>query len=98
MKLRDLILAVKEKHLSKDQLEAYRDELSNLSAQMFLEMAEIEKEAALYLDASEEKSAVAAMRKWAATTRGQREIELKNYIRATDKIIASLRSRLYSIY
>lgn len=98
MKLRDLILAVKEKHLSKDRLEAYRDELSNLSAQMFLEMAEIEKEAALYLDASEVKSAVAATRKWAATPRGQREIELKNYIRATDKILASLRSRLYSIY
>lgn len=98
MKLRDLITAVKEKNLSKDQLEGYRDALSNLSAQMFLEMADLEKEEALFLDGSEETTEAAKNRKWAASARGQRQIELKNFIRATDKILASLKSRLYSLY
>ena len=97
MKLRELIEAVKEKHLSKDQLELYRDDLSNLSAQMFLEMADIEKLEALYAH-SEGETEAAKNRKWFASPKGQRQIELKNYIRATDKILSSLKSRLYSMY
>lgn len=100
MKLRELIEAVKEKSLTKTQLEDYRDDLSNVSAQMFLEMAEIEKQEAIYLDSafSTELTEAARKRKWAATQIGLRQIELKNYIRASDKILSSLRSRLYSIY
>lgn len=98
MKLRELIEAVKEKSLTKTQIEEYRDDLSNVSAQMFLEMAEIEKLEALFLDSNEEKTDAAKKRKWAATHKGLRQIELKNYIRATDKILSSLKSRLYSLY
>lgn len=47
MKLRELIEAVKEEKLSKDQLENYRDNLSNLYAEMQFELAELEKQKAL---------------------------------------------------
>ena len=50
MKLHELITAVKEKNLSKDQLEDYRDQMSHLYAEMQLELADIEKEKALFFD------------------------------------------------
>ena len=48
MKLHELILAVKEKNLSKEQLEDYSDQMSNLFAEMMLELADVEKEKAIY--------------------------------------------------
>ena len=42
--LSELIISVKEHNLSKDQLENYRDQLSNLYAEMNIEMADLEKE------------------------------------------------------
>ena len=97
--LKDLIVSVKEKNLSKDQLEGYRDQLSGLYAEMQLEMAEIEKEEALFLDSKEEKQSVAEIKiKWKATEKGQREIMLKRYCLATKELLNSLKSRLYSIY
>lgn len=98
MKLIDLITAVKEKNLTKDQLEAYRDDLSNVSALMFIEMADLEKAEALFLDQCVEPTESGKRRKWKAGSQGQRQIELKNYIRSADKILSSLKSRLYSIY
>lgn len=98
MTLSEVIAAVKEKSLTKTQLEEYRDDLANISAQMFLEMAELEKAEALFLDSCEEPTEAGKKRKWAVTPQGQRQITLKSYIRATDRILSSLRSRLYSIY
>ena len=98
MKLRELIEAVKDRQLSKSQLEEYRDDLAELFALMKLEMADIEKEEALYLNAATEESHVARKRAWKATQKGLRQIELDNYIGATAKMIDSLKSRLYSIY
>lgn len=101
MKLQDLILAVKEKNLDKDQLESYRDQMSQLFAEMQLEMAELEKEEALYLSVTHtnEKDSV-ALRKimWKATEKGQRLLVLKRYCLATKELLNSLKSRLYSIY
>jgi len=97
MQLKDLILAVKEKNLSKDQLEAYRDQLSSLFADMQIEMAEIEKEEALFPTENFE-SAVARKNAWKATQSGQRLIVLKRYCLATKEMLNSLKSRLYSIY
>jgi len=96
--LKDLIVAVKERNLTKDQLEVYRDSMAELVAQMHFELAEIEKECALFLDASEEKTEGGKIRKWKVTSKGQREIELKNYIKATNKMIDSLKSRLFNVY
>lgn len=97
MRLSELILAVKEKNLSKDQLEDYRDQMSHLFAEMNLEAAELEKEEALFMDG--EQGTVAAKKvSWRATKSGQRLIVLKRYILATKELLNSLKSRLYSIY
>lgn len=97
MKLTELIHAVKEKNLSKDQLENYRDELSGLYAQMQMEMADLEKEGALFMN---ERGMTVASKKvmWNATNAGQRLIVLKRYCLATKEMLNSLKSRLYSIY
>ena len=97
MTLLDLIKAVKEKNLDKDQLENYRDELSSLFAQMQLEMADLEKEEAIFPTENYD-SAVARKNAWKATQSGQRLIVLKRYCLATKEILNSLKSRLYNFY
>lgn len=102
MKLKELIEAVKEKSLTKDQLENYRDDMSNLYAQMQFELAEIEKLKALFFEnlklANERTPDIAIKRHWQSTKEGLREIELKRYCLATKEMLNSLKSRLYSIY
>lgn len=98
MKLLELFKAVKEVNLTKDKLEDYHKELSELYALMHLELGEIKKRKGMYMLPNPELSGVAIMRKWNATTDGQREIELKSYIKATSTILSSLKSRLFLTY
>ena len=109
MKLKELILAVKDHFLPKEKLEAYRDDISNLFAQMHFEMADVKKEKALYFidnknydvqPAGEYKSRSdkEVERMWQATPKGLREIELNHYAKATEEILRSLKSRLYNLY
>ena len=98
MTLTELITKVKEKHLTKDQLENYRDELSGLFAQLMLEMAEIQKEKAMFIENHDAPTDIAKKRKWAVTPKGQREIELKAYSSATKEMLTSLRNRLFNFY
>lgn len=98
MKLYELIESVKERNLSKDQLEAYRDELSNLFAKLQMEMAELEKEEALFMNDKGEESVASRKVSWKATQSGQRLIVLKRYHVAIKVLLDSLKSRLYSIY
>jgi hypothetical protein len=98
--LQDLIISVKEKNLSKDELEAYRDQLSNLYAEMQIEMAELEKTEAEYMaDPLFEELSVAERKvQWKGRPSGMRLIVLKRYCLATKELLNSLKSRLYSIY
>lgn len=99
MKLAELIIAVKEKNLSKDELENYRDQMSGLFAEMQFEMAELEKEEALFMGQKDDRESVAQRKiTWKATDKGQRLIVLKRYCLATKELLNSLKSRLYSIY
>jgi len=99
MTLTELIVAVKEKNLTKDQLENYRDEMSNLYAQMQIEMADLERSEALYMEKDFGDESVAQIKIWwKATEQGQRLIVLKRYCLATKEMLNSLKSRLYSIY
>ena len=98
MKLQELIRKVNDKELSKEQLEAYHTELSSLYALMHLEFADIEKGEALFLAESKEKTAVMASRRWAITESGQKQIELKHQIKATEKLIGSVKSRIFNTY
>lgn len=100
MTLAELIISVKEKNLSKDQLEDYRDQMSGLFAQMQMEMAELEKEEALFMNDPDVNDRSVAERKvlWKGRKSGQRLIVLKRYCLATKELLNSLKSRLYSIY
>lgn len=102
MTLKDLIVSVKEKNLSKDQLEDYRDQLSGLYADMQIELSEVEKKKAIFFDVYKkekpESSDIAVKRIWQAREEGLREIVLKRYCLATKELLNSLKSRLYSIY
>ena len=99
MTLKDLITSVKEKNLNKDQLEDYRDQMSQLFAEMQLEISDIEKEEAIFMNANADTKSVAQRKiEWKATEKGQRLIVLKRYCLATKEMLNSLKSRLYSIY
>lgn len=98
MKLVELITAIKEKNLTKVDLERYRDDLSNVTALMFLEMSDLEKSEALFTELDADETESSRKRRWRKTDQGLRQIELKNYIRASKEILASLKSRLYILY
>jgi len=99
MKLSELIIAVKEQNLSKDQLENYRNDMSGIYAQMQMEMADLEKQEALFMNKKLPEESVAQVKiNWKATESGQRLILLKRYCLATKELLNSLKSRLYQVY
>lgn len=98
MQLKQLILAINEKTLPREALEAYGDQLSSLFAQMMVEKSELEKQEALFLHDKGNVVSVAQRKiEWKATREGQRLIELKNYLLATKEMINSLKSRVYRL-
>lgn len=97
MKLLELIKAVNDSKLTREQIEAYRDEMANLFAQIQFERADIKKKRAIFMVEQAEKTSVATKNKWHATPDGQREIELDHYSVATVQMLASLKSRIYSL-
>ena len=94
--LKDLILQVKEKNLTKEQLEAYSDQLSSLFAEMMCECADLEKEEALFME-GEEGTVASKKVSWKATPSGQRLIVLKRYCLAVKELLNSLKSRVYRL-
>lgn len=99
--LQQLLESVKEKNLTKTQLEEYRDDLTNLFASMMFELAELEKAEALFFHremGNPNLTDAAIKRMWRATLEGQRLIELNRYQKATEKVLSSLKSRIYAIY
>lgn len=100
MTLLELFQAVKEANLTKSDLEKYRNALSNLYAEMQIEIANIEKAEALYFynRTNPETTDISIKRQWKATPDGQRQILLSRYLKASEKVLSSLKSRLYSLY
>ena len=96
MKLRDLLEQVKAENLQKDELERLHTAFTNLYSLLMLEKSELEKKEALWFLNHEEKSDVAATRKWKGSVDGLRLIELDNYSKVITKNMQSLKSRLYS--
>jgi hypothetical protein len=96
MTLLELIKAVKEKNLSKEDLEQYRDQMSMLFAEIQLEMAELEKLEAMF-PTENYPTAVARKNAWKQTTEGQRLIVLKRYSIALKELLNSLKSRIYQL-
>lgn len=98
MTINQLIQAVKEEKLSREQLESYRDQMSNLFADMQLELAELEKTEALFMGRKPDEVSVAQRKlEFKATREGQRLIELKRYALALKELLNSLKSRIYQL-
>lgn len=98
MKLDELIIAVKEERLQQGQLEKYHDNLSQLFVDMQMEIADIEKLEAIYMNGKSDTESIANRKvTWKATDKGQRLIELKRYSLATKEMINSLKSRTFRL-
>lgn len=97
MTIKDLILKIKEGGLQREQLEEYYDSLTVLYAEMNVRFGEITKEEALWLADCKEKTKTGADRLWQVTTLGQEQITLKYNIRALEKLVASVRHRIYKL-
>jgi len=100
--LLQLFEAVKEKNLTRDQLENYHQELTQMYAAIMVEIAGLKKDRPFFFDeyekAHEKTSEVRIEREWQKSEKGQRLILLEAYVKATSKVLSSLKSRLFSIY
>lgn len=94
----ELAKSVREQNLDKDKLEQYYAELTSLFTEMSLETATLEKQEAIFLNECGEKTRTGAERQWYAKEQGQRQIELKHTIRAVEKLISSIKHRIYNTY
>lgn len=97
MTLLELIKSVREEKLSKEQLEDYNTQLSNLFAQMMLEIADLEKSEAIFMQFNADRSVAQRKIEWKATEKGQRLITLKRYVLATKELISSTKNRIYKL-
>lgn len=95
MKLIELIRDVRDEKLTREQLESYYDKLSELVCDMYLEAGELEKKEALYFISNKAETDVATKRNWKATPEGLRQIDIKYYIQATNKMLSSVKNRVY---
>lgn len=99
-KLLDLFKAVTEPNLNKTELEDYHTQLSGLYAGIVVEAGELTKAEAIYfLEAKEFDSALTDInikRKWNASEKGLRLIELKSYEKGASKLLSSLKNRIYA--
>lgn len=95
MQIQDLIQSIKEEKLDKFQLENYSSQLDVLQAEMELALADLEKEEAMFLAKSEEKSRAGAERAWNSTKLGLEYIEMKRKLRAVSKLASSVKTRIY---
>ncbi len=93
MKLEEALLKIREENLTKTELENFRDQLAVLLAEFQLEMAQLEKLEALYMN-GKGPDETAISRK----IEGQRLIDLKRWASATKTMMTSLRDRLYNFY
>lgn len=99
MTLKELLEVVKDDKLPLNLIEKYRDEMVHLHSAMQIELADIEKEEAMYFDkySAPDVSDVSVKRKWRVTEKGQRGILLNRYIKVIVKEIDSLKSRVYRL-
>lgn len=97
-RLTEILEAVKDEKLSLQQIESYRDEMVHLHSLMQMQLAEIEKAEAFFIDTFDsEETDAARKRKWRVTEQGQRQIEINRFLKVVVKEIDSLKSRVYRL-
>lgn len=100
--LSELFKSVSEPNLTKSELEDYHTRLSALYAQIHEEYGSLEKAEAIYFLESKETNPeladIAIKRKWNGTEKGLRLIEIRHLSKGTEKLLSSLKNRMYSTY
>ena len=96
--LKELLEQVKLENLQKGDLERIHTDFVNMYSLLMIEKSELEQEEALFFLGHEEKSDIAAKRKWRGSSKGLRLIQLDNYEKVITKNLQSIKSRLYSAY
>lgn len=98
--LKDILLAVREEHLSKAMLEQYEQQLAALFADMQMAIGEGKKERALFFLERQrpEVSDISIRRLFDATPIGQTLIENEHNVKAVGTMIRSVRSRIFQTY
>lgn len=95
--LEQLISAVKEENLSKEQLEDYFKEMTDLKVGILMERSKLEKEEALFMAGKTTEESVSEKKvAWKSTESGQRLIELKLYTTVTANLLSSLKTRIFT--
>lgn len=96
--IQELMQVVKEKDLSKEQLESYYVELGNLKAMLNQKFAQLKKEEAIFLVNRNEGESVASVKiRWSATDSGQKKIQLEWDIKTIATLLDSVKTRIYSL-
>ncbi len=98
MQLLELLQAVKDGTLEKEDLEMYRDKLCMMYGDLKIEAAELKKKESIhYLQTkTPEVSGITVKHLWRASEDGRRLILLEAYISASAKAIDSLKMRIYA--
>jgi len=95
--LKETLAAVKDKKLTKEQIEDFYADLTHVYSSVCLELADIKKREAFYFIDHKEDTDVATKRKWRVTPDGQRMIELEMYKNVIPRELASLKNRIYAL-
>jgi hypothetical protein len=97
MQLVDVIKVVKDENLPKEQLERYFDLVSVLSSEILMEISELEKEEAMFMnDKGKDESVANRKVSWKATKSGQRLIVLKRYNESARILLRSIKNKIYA--
>lgn len=101
MTLRELLKAVEDKKLTKEQVEDYFAELTHLYSKVCLELAELKKKEALFfaekMEQNPDDSDARIKRLFRVTPERLRIIELDAYKLIIPRELSSLKNRIYSL-
>jgi hypothetical protein len=96
MELKELLDKVKNDIIPKGELESLHTAFTNLYSLVMLEKSELEQKEAIYFLNHQEKTDIAATRKWKGSPDGLKLLQLDNEAKVITKNLQSIRSRLYS--
>lgn len=97
MKLTDLIIAVKDENLTKEQLEDYYSMACQLRTDIAMSLADYLKKEALFMANKTEGTVASKKVEWKGSVDGQRLLELKSYMTAIKSLLEGVKSRIYSL-
>jgi len=93
---KELLEAIKDENLSKEQLEDYYTKICQLRSDLSLAIAELVKKEAVFMGEPSEKSVASIKIDWKKTAEGQKLIEYKGLYGALSNAKDGIKNRIYS--